>query len=155
MDADMQIRAVGPREFDLLLGMYDRFDPLGAALGLPPRTAPVRRSWIGDALRHKINIAAFAPEGDIVGHCFLASDGSAFAELAVFVHQDCRMRGIGTALVKSALKWACAVGLRRVWGVTPSDNRSALRLQGRCGFRATTVSTETEMEVELPICASV
>ena len=154
MDADIRILAVGPREFDLLLGMYDRFDPLGAALGLPPRTAAVRRSWIGDAVRQKLNVAAFSPEGEIVGHCFLASGDSGSAEMAVFVRQDSRMRGIGTALVKRALKWACAAGLRRVWGVTSFDNRAALRLLWRCGLRAATVSSVIEMEVELSPCAS-
>jgi GNAT superfamily N-acetyltransferase len=130
--------------------MYDRFDPLGAALGLPPRAAALRRSWIGDALRHKLNVAAFSPENEIVGHCFLVSDDSVSAELAVFVHQDYRMRGIGTALVKTVLEWAGAAGLRRVWSLTPSSNKAALRLQRRCGLRAATVSIETEMELELP-----
>ncbi len=155
MDAQVCIRAVGPRQRDLLLAMYNRFDPLGAALGLPPLAAESRGSWIGLALGHKLNIAAFSPDGQIVGHCFLAADEPASAELAVFVHQNSRRRGIATALVKTALKWAASVGLRRVWSVTASDNSVALRLQQRCGFRTASVSTETEMEILLPTCARV
>ena len=37
-------------------------------------------------------------------------------------------------LVKAALESARAAGLRRVWSVTPSENRTGLRLQQSCGF---------------------
>jgi GNAT superfamily N-acetyltransferase len=103
-----------PRQRDLLYDMYDRFDPLGGALGLPPPVAEMRRSWIGYALCQKVNVAAFSTEGRVVGHCFLVADDSESAELAVFVDQKCRSIGIGTELVKAALNWAAAVGVRRV-----------------------------------------
>jgi GNAT superfamily N-acetyltransferase len=150
MDPDIRIRVVGRRECNLLSAMYARFDPLGAAFGLPPHAAEVRRSWIGHALSQKLNVAAFSPEGSIVCHCFLVADNSVSAELAVFVDQECRRRGIGTALVNTALQWAAAVGLRRIWSMTSSENRVAVRLQWSCGFRPVTVSTETELEVYLP-----
>jgi RimJ/RimL family protein N-acetyltransferase len=58
---------------------------------------------------------------------------------------------VGTALVRAALKWAGAAGLRRVWSATSCDNRAALRLQQRCGFRlANATVRETELEIELP-----
>jgi GNAT superfamily N-acetyltransferase len=151
MDADIQIRAVGPPHRDLLTRMYDRFDPLGAALGLPPRTAEARRDWIVTALGHLINVAALLPARGVMGHCFLAADKAGSAEMAVFVLQEYRRRGVGTALVKAALQWGGATGLRRVWSVTSSANRAALHLQRRCGFRmAKSVSIEAELEVDLP-----
>jgi GNAT superfamily N-acetyltransferase len=155
MHTDIRIRAVAPRQRDLLFAMYDRFDPLGGAFGLPPPVAEMRRSWIGHALGQKVNVAAFSTEGRIVGHCFLAADDSASAELAVFVDQKCRGQGIGMELVKAALNWAAAVGVRRVWSVTPSENKVAVGMQQRLGFRAARVSTETEMEIYLPACARV
>jgi RimJ/RimL family protein N-acetyltransferase len=154
MDADVRIEAVGPRERDLLIGMYDRFDPLGESFGLPPLSAEARRVWIRRALSHKVNVAAFSPSGDLVGHCFLAADKPCSAELAIFVHQDSRRRGIGTALVRRALEWGAAAGLQRVWTLTASDNRAALRLQESCGFRVTrSASAETELEIDLPVPA--
>ncbi len=151
MNADIQIRGIGPPQRDLLIAMYDRFDPLGAALGLPPRTAEARCEWIGSALGQKVNVAAFSPAGEVVGHCFLAADKPASAEMAVFVHQESRRIGVGTALVKAALDWGGAVGLRRVWSMTSSDNRVALRLQN-CGFRLTkSISLEAELEIDLPV----
>ena len=154
MDADIRIRAVGLPQRDLLIGMYDRFDPLGAALGLPPRRAEARREWIGVALGHKVNLAAFSPAGEVVGHCFLVADKAGSAELAIFVHQEFRRRGVGTALVKAALESEGVAGLRRVWTLTSSDNKVALRLQVRCGFRLTNSAfPETELEIDLPVAS--
>lgn len=151
MDADIRIRAVGPPERDLLIGMYDRFDPLGGAFGLPPRTAEARREWIGSALGHKVNVAAFSAAGEVVGHCFVAAgDEPGSAELAIFVHQDSRRRGVGAALVKAALECGSAAGLRRVRAMTSSDNRAALRLVRSCGFRLTSVFPAAELEIYLP-----
>jgi RimJ/RimL family protein N-acetyltransferase len=152
MDADIRIRAVGPLQRDLLMGMYDRFDPLGVALGLPPRVAEARRDWIGAALDHEVNVAASSPAGEIVGHCFLAGDKPRSAELAIFVHQESRRRGVGSALVKAALERGGAAGLRRVWTMTSADNTAALRLQKSSGFRLTKfVSPAAELEIDLPV----
>jgi GNAT superfamily N-acetyltransferase len=152
VSADIQIRAIGPPQRELLIAMYDRFDPLGAALGLPPRTAEARREWTGGALRHPMNVAAFSPAGEVVGHCFLVPDKPSSAEMAVFVHQGYRRRGLGATLLKETLKWGAEAGLRRVWAVTASDNRPALRLQISCGFGlAQSDGSVTEMEINLPI----
>lgn len=151
MDDDIRIRVVGPSQRDLLVRMYDRFDPLGLALGLPPPTAEARREWIGDTLRHGVNLAAFSPAGEVVGHCFLAADTAGSAELAIFVHQESRRRGVGTALVKAALEWGSAVGLLRVWSITSSENRAALHLQENCGFRMTrSAFPGAKLEIDLP-----
>lgn len=153
MGTDVQIRAIAPAQRELLATMYDGFDPLGAALGLPPHSAEVRRDWIGRSLQQKVNVAAFSADGTIVGHCFLAADTTGSAEMAVFVHQEFRWRGIGTELVTAALACAQALGLRRVWSVTSFDNRAALRLLRRCGFQVTTSgSLELELEIELGPC---
>jgi GNAT superfamily N-acetyltransferase len=155
MDRTFSIRAVGPAQRDLLSGMYDRFDPLGGALGLPPHTGEARRAWIAAALGNHVNIAAFSPAGEVVGHCFLAADKPDSAEVAIFVHQEFRRRGLGAALMKAALELGAAAGLRRVWSMTSSDNRAALRLQMSCGFRlVNSVSHEVELEIDLPVAES-
>ena len=149
MNANIRIAPIGPAHQNLLKGMYDRFDPLGAALGLPPPNGEVRFEWILTALGHKINVAAFSPDGKVVGHCFLAPDTPGSAELAIFVDQEFRRRGIGTALVKAALARASAAGLERVWSTTVS--RVALHLQQKCGFRVTNfVFPGVELEIGLP-----
>jgi RimJ/RimL family protein N-acetyltransferase len=56
-------------------------------------------------------------------------------EIAFFVQQAYRRRGIGTALVKAVLRWAEQRGLRRVWAMSVAENALAMRLLKRCGFR--------------------
>jgi GNAT superfamily N-acetyltransferase len=150
-NAYLRIGTVGRPQFDLLTRMYDLFDPIGAAFGLPPHSAGARRQWIWDALGHRVNVAMLSPAGNVVGHCFLAADTPGVAELAIFVHQNYRRRGIGTALVKAALEQGANAGLRRVWSMTASADRVALRLQRKCGFRvAESNYVEAELEIELP-----
>lgn len=152
MNADIQIQAIGPSQRDLLITMYDRFDPLGAALGLPPGTPEARHNWIRSALGQIVNVAAFSPAGEVVGHCFLVADKPGSAEMAVFVHQESRARGIGAALLKKALEWGWAAELGRVWAVTACDNRAALGLLRSCGFRLMqSAFAVAELDIDLPV----
>ena len=128
MDLGIRIRAVGRRHRDLLSAMYDGFDPLGAALGLPPPASETRRSWIGRALGQKWNLAAFSREGRIVGHCFLAADDPASAELAIFVHQESRGRGNRSGVGESRAE------LGSCGGRPPRLERYSLRQQDRDAF---------------------
>jgi RimJ/RimL family protein N-acetyltransferase len=152
VDPDIRIRRIVLSQRDLLVRMYDQFGPPGEALGLPPLTAMARRAWIRSALGHKVNVAAYSRDGQVVGHCFLVVDRPGSAELAVFVHPDFRRQGIGAALVMTTLDWGYAAGLRRVWSIAASDNRAALRLQQGCGFHLMkSNSQEAEMEIDLSV----
>jgi GNAT superfamily N-acetyltransferase len=150
MNARIRIQAIGLPQRDLLMAMYDRFEPLGVALGLPPRTAEGRHKWIVGALGQIVNVAAFSGNGEVVGHCFAAADKPSSAEIAVFVHQEFRWRGIGTALLKKALKWGWAAGLVRAWAITPAENRAAQRLLTSCGFRLMRTDIDVvELDIDL------
>jgi RimJ/RimL family protein N-acetyltransferase len=99
-----------------------------------------------------VNAAAFLPDGEVVGHCFLAAYKSGSAEMAVFVRQEFRRRGIGASLLKKALEWGWAAELRHVWAVTASDNRAALRLLLTCGFRLMQSTADVaELDIDLPV----
>ncbi len=153
-DRSIRIRAVGPLQRDLLIGMYSCFEPLGAALGLPPSTKEMLRQWIEIALSHEMNVAAFDRTGAAVGHSFLVADKEGSAELAVFVHQEFRMRSVATTLVKAILEWGGLAGLQRVWTLTGSENTAALRLQRRLGFCVTNSDLyETQLEIHLPVAS--
>jgi GNAT superfamily N-acetyltransferase len=130
--------------------MYDEFEPLGAAFGLPPFSAEARREWIAVALAQEVNVVAFSADGAVAGHCFLVADRSGSAEMAIFVRQEYRRRGIGKGLVRSALERATDAGVRRVWSITSPENRAALRLQQSCGFRVIHFeSSAVELEIAL------
>jgi len=148
--ADFRLQLIGPPHFGLLSAMYDRFDPLGEALGLPPLTWEARQNWIGSALRQLVNVAAFANMGDLVGHSFVVEDNPGSAEIAVFVHQGFRRRGIGAALVQWMLEWGRAVKLDRAWAVTASESIAAMRLLTSSGFRLTASDRDiAELEIDL------
>jgi RimJ/RimL family protein N-acetyltransferase len=152
MTADIRVRAIGLAHLDLLIAMYDRFDPLGASLGLPPNTLEARHGWIGRALCQIVNVAAFSPAGEVVGHSFLVRDDPGSAEIAVFMHQEYRRRGIGAALVRKALELGRAVELVRAWAVTASENRAALRLLVGCGFRLRRPDIDVaELDIDLRV----
>ncbi|MCB1386223.1 MAG: GNAT family N-acetyltransferase [Nitratireductor sp.] len=50
-------------------------------------------------------------------------------------HADFRGRGYGTAMMTSALKWAWQRGARKAWLQVVADNRQAIALYERLGFR--------------------
>jgi RimJ/RimL family protein N-acetyltransferase len=151
MNGDVRIRTIGRPQRDLLVEMYDRFEPLGAALGIPPVEEERRREWAQSALSHEMNLAAFLPTGAVIGHCFLVVEKTGSAELAVFVRQEYRRRGVAAALVKTVLEWGTVEGLRRVWTLTGSENTPALRLQAKFGFRPTHYAPSAiELEIHLP-----
>ncbi|MBI3697225.1 MAG: GNAT family N-acetyltransferase [Acidobacteria bacterium] len=151
MVSEIQIRALSPADRELLLAMYGSFEPLGVAQGLPPRSEEASQTWIDHALQEEMNVGAFSAAGEPAGHAFLAAAEPGVAELAVFVHQSFRGRGIGTALVRAVLAAAENKGLRRVWAQTSSDNVPALRMLKRCGFRSLKFTFPVvEMAIELP-----
>jgi RimJ/RimL family protein N-acetyltransferase len=151
MGPGMRVESVSIPQRDLLVRMYDRFHPLAAALGLPPFAPEARRDWIAKALAQRWNFAAISPAGELIGHSFLVPSDLASAELAVFVDERFRRQGAGKALVQMALERAALDGLQRVWAITSPDNRAALRLLLRCGFRlANGGFDEAELQIDLP-----
>jgi len=147
----IQLRPLNRSYRDILLRMYRGFGPLGLELGLPPRNEEGRQIWIDSVIQQEINIGAFSPSGDLLGHGFLATSGMGEAEVAFFVQQGYRRRGIGTALVKAVLQWAEQRGLRRVWSMNAAENDSAMRVLKRCGFRFSQyVLPGIEFDIELP-----
>ena len=124
-----ELRRAAPADRAGLVAMYESFEPKGAALGLPPRTNPER--WL-DGISAFPNFAVLV-EGRIVGQAVVCPEGDS-AEVAVFVHQDHRSRGLGKVLLASLIEEARRMGLRRVWGTTSLENVPMLRLAHALGF---------------------
>ena len=124
-----EVRRATPADRDALVAMYRSFAPKGACLGLPPRRDPER--WL-DSLSPYPNFLIEAT-GRVIGHAVLCTDGDS-AEIAVFVHQDYRGRGLGKRLLSEAIAEARRLGLARIWGMTELDNVPMLRLAHSLGF---------------------
>lgn len=109
-----------------ILAMYRDFKPETLFGGIVPSG-----EWL-DGLAAFPNFLAVA--GDrIVGHGFLRPEGEE-GEVAVFVHQDYRRRGIARRLLEMLVEEARHLQLRRVWGITDAGNTAMLGLARSLGF---------------------
>jgi L-amino acid N-acyltransferase YncA len=132
--------------------MYVEFEPKRGAQGLPPAGAEALGRWLDRVLAEGVHLVVEV-DGRLLGHGMLLPRVGAGAELANFLHQSVRGRGIGTALNRELVGEAGARGLRRVWLTVEPSNRAALRSYRHAGFRLLPGSEwaqEVEMEVILP-----
>jgi RimJ/RimL family protein N-acetyltransferase len=87
------------------------------------------------------NVAVFvaeAPEG-VVGRLSIARDHGAYsrhvAELGLMVAAGARRRGIGSALMEEAIKWARGIGVDKLELTVFPHNDPAIALYRKLGFR--------------------
>jgi len=128
---DIVVRRALPAERGELAAMYREFEPKADALGLPPLREDDTERWL-DRLAPYPNFLAWSGQ-KVVGHAAICSDGDS-AEVAVFVHQDYRERGIGRQLMNELIAEARRTGIHRIWGIAAADNIPMLRLAYSCGF---------------------
>lgn len=145
------IRPCDPADRPALERMFDDFMPKRAAQGLPPGDAAQRARWL-DRVFARGHHLVVERDGCVLGHGMLIPFDVGRAELANFLHQSIRDRGIGTALNRALLRVARDHGIRRIWLSVEPSNRRAVRSYENVGFnrRAVTAwSPELEMEVDL------
>ena len=106
------VRRLEEQDQPLLAQMYDTFEPLSEALGLPPRDHSRRAAWLR-TLRDSLNLLAFV-DGRLAGHLALLAVDADSAELMCFVHQDFRRQGVASTLVREAMAHAKEEGFQRV-----------------------------------------
>ena len=106
------VRRLEEEDQPALAQMYDTFDPLSEALGLPPKEPSRRRVWL-KTLKDSLNLAAFV-EDKLAGHLALLAIDEDSAELMCFVHQNFRRQGIASTLVRNALEHAKQAGYQRI-----------------------------------------
>jgi L-amino acid N-acyltransferase YncA len=143
-DLALVIRLATPADQQAIVAMYEIFEPKGACLGLPPRKDPGR--WL-DTLREFPNVVALH-NGRVIAHAALCAEKES-GEVAVFVHQDYRNRGLGRRLLEALIREARRMGLRRVWGMTELDNVPMLRLAHSLGFVSARDPREFYLDLEL------
>lgn len=148
------VRRFAPRDRRVLEDMYASFEPKRGAQGLPPYGPAIGR-WL-DGVLQKGEHFVVEIDGALLGHVMLIPTHDGKLELANFVHQSARGRGIGTELNRLALNIARESGVRRVWLSVEPSNRAALRSYEKAGFRRNDGSLwapEIEMEAELTATA--
>ena len=144
-------RDLAPGDRASLLAMYEDFEPKRAAQGLPPASEPKIAHWLDRVLDRGRHLVVEV-DGHVRGHVMLVPMDEGKVELANFLHQSIRGRGIGTAMNALALRLARESGLHRVWLSVEPSNRAAVRSYEKVGFRPLTGSLwapEIEMTVDL------
>lgn len=93
------------------------------------------------SVRRDPNVAVFVaetPEG-VVGRLSIARDHNPYsrhvAELGLMVAAEARRRGIGTALMEEAMRWARAAGITKLELTVFPHNEPAITLYRKLGFR--------------------
>lgn len=150
--APFVIRAYAPGDRAALEVMYAGFQPKRAAQGLPPADGHGVRRWLDRVLAGGSHCVVEVG-GYIFGHAMLIPVDDTTVELANFLHQSIRHRGIGTEVNRVALDCAARAGALRVWLSVEPSNRPAIRSYEKVGFRRLPGSLwapEVEMEVALP-----
>ena len=149
--AAFSTRAYQQSDRDDLIAMYADFEPKRAAQGLPPTGEGKIGIWLDRILKRGQHMVVHV-DGLLRGHIMLVPMDDGSLELANFLHQSVRNRGIGTALNALALRLARDAGHSRVWLSVEPGNKAAVRSYEKVGFKKLPGSNwapEIEMTAEL------
>jgi RimJ/RimL family protein N-acetyltransferase len=144
------VRRLTPSDRNVLEQMYTTFEPKRGAQGLPPREPLIRR-WL-DRILGSGSHFGIEVDGELLGHTMLIPMEDGRLELANFLHQSIRNRGIGSATNRVALDEARRLGWDSVWLSVEPSNRAALKSYENAGFRRLPGSLwaqEIEMEADV------
>jgi GNAT superfamily N-acetyltransferase len=143
------VREYSSLDLGPLVEMYAGFQPKRVAQGLPPPDVPRITRWLEELQRKSRSL--LAAEGTrIAAHAVLCPISSEAVEFTIFVHQDFRGRGLGTALTRRALTFAAAMGFAQVFLTTELSNYPALRLYKKMGFEIRSAyGDECEMRLDI------
>jgi RimJ/RimL family protein N-acetyltransferase len=149
--AAFSTRDYQPFDRNDLIAMYADFEPKRAAQGLPPTGEAKIGIWLDRILKRGQHMVVHV-DGLLRGHIMLVPMEDGSLELANFLHQSVRNRGIGTALNALALRLAREAGHSRVWLSVEPGNKAAVRSYEKVGFKKLPGSNwapEIEMTAEL------
>jgi RimJ/RimL family protein N-acetyltransferase len=142
--ARLAVRPITPDDRDALAAAFARLSPETRRrrfLGPKPKLTARELVYLTnvDHVSHEALVAVDEEEGEIVAVARYATGprGGASADMAVTVADDCQGRGIGTSLAARIVHAAHRNGIASLTATTMWENRSALALLRRLGFRAT------------------
>lgn len=152
LDESFTVRELQPHDRQVLHGMYLDFLPKRAAQGLPPEHEYAQKRWLDHVLKGGIHLL-LEIDRTVRGHLMLIPlEDQAAIELAIYLHQSARGRGIGTAMNRLAVDLARAAGYRRVWLSVEVTNVAAIKAYQKAGFKRTPGTLWAhEIEMEIPL----
>jgi ribosomal protein S18 acetylase RimI-like enzyme len=148
---ELEVRPFGREDFGTLVQMYKTFEPKRVAQGIPPPDVPRIAHWL-DRLEQKSQALLAWEGGKVVAHTILCPMPGNSVEFTIFVHQDYRQEGLGTAISRLTLGWALHMGFAYAFLTTENSNFRALRLFRKLGFQTTSsYGDEVEMKLDLSL----
>lgn len=144
------VRIVKIRKFRIsdkekLIEMYESLSDDAVRWGLPPYNRErLEKGWLSN-LQNLIAIVAFYKD-KIVGHAqifkFPNPRRKGTGDLIIYLHQDFHNVGLGTAMLTKLIELAKEEGLHRVGLDVIADNKPAIRLYQKFGFKVEGVKKE-------------
>jgi RimJ/RimL family protein N-acetyltransferase len=152
---ELALYKLPPDDWQRVWVMYLSFEPKAQYQGLPPAQPEQLCEWLRELQRTATDQFVLAVGERIVGHSVLCpGPRRGEAELAIFLHQKFRGRGLGRQLLLCTLNYGCKqLGLSRVWLSVQGANPHALHLFENVGFRPVgeTKPLALELEMERPL----
>jgi RimJ/RimL family protein N-acetyltransferase len=140
----VKIRAADPRDAEALTELADAVssEPEGWLISTNGewRSAADERRYLRALKRypHAAVLVAETEDGRLVGRLSLSRDthpaSAHVADLGLMVAKDLRGRGIGTALLRAAVEWARANGIRKLELHVFPWNEGAIAMYEKFGF---------------------
>jgi RimJ/RimL family protein N-acetyltransferase len=118
--------------------MYESLSSEAVLWGLPPYNRErLERGWLSN-LQNMISIVAFYKD-KMVGHAqifkFPHPRRKGTGDLVIYLHQDFHNVGLGTAMLTKLIELAKREGLHRIGLDVIADNKPAIHLYQKFGFK--------------------
>jgi putative acetyltransferase len=141
----VKIRKFRISDKEKLIEMYESLSDDAVRWGLPPYNRErLEKGWLSN-LQNLIAIVAFYKD-KIVGHAqifkFPNPRRKGTGDLIIYLHQDFHNVGLGTAMLTKLIELAKEEGLHRVGLDVIADNKPAIRLYQKFGFKVEGVKKE-------------
>lgn len=70
------------------------------------------------------------------------STGKGISSLIINLHQDFQNKGLGTAMIETIIDWAKSKGMHRIESSVVAEQKTAVRVYEKVGFRIEGVQSE-------------
>lgn len=136
-DPGFAVRPAGESDLDALVDLLEAVAAEGRWIGAEaPVDREMAREWMRVGLAGHETARRFVAEaaGDVVGQVKTDVAPYGVADLSMWVAEEWRRRGVGTALVRTAVDWAGRMGAHKIALQVWPHNHAALALYRKFGF---------------------
>jgi CBS domain-containing protein len=145
------IKILSEKRHGNLVDMYLDYEPRNSFNGLPPIQDEACKTWALGMIDSGLNLVAISFEEGIVGHVVLFAMQDKMCELMVVVTPEYQHVGIGSQLMRCAVRLAYELEFEKIWLCVESGNHIARHVYQKCGFDYLTRSATDDVEMALDL----